>query len=59
MSELKLYEIGTIIIEDYQVEDLMSILLKNNYVIQVENCKNDNCNRKLITIKEYIYNKEG
>ena len=51
MSELKLYEIGTIIIEDYQVEDLISILLKNNYIVQIENVEN---NKKLITIKEYI-----
>lgn len=33
---------GTLIIKKYQLEDLLSILLRNDYEIKVKNYDNDN-----------------
>ena len=55
MKEIKYNEIGSIIIDNYHVDDLIGILLTNEYVVQIENIDVDN---KLITIKKRIKNNE-
>ena len=42
--------IGSLIIKDIQLEDIMDILLTNNYIIEVSNC--NDANKKKIIIKE-------
>ena len=43
-------DVGSFIIKDIQLEDVMDILLTNNYIVEVSNC--DDANKKKITIKE-------
>lgn len=42
--------VGELIIKDIQLEDIMDILLSNNYTVEVSNC--DDANKKKIIIKE-------
>ena len=42
--------VGNLIIKDIQLEDIMDILLSNNYTVEVSNC--DDANKKKIIIKE-------
>ena len=51
MNEIKIYEIGSVLIDNYNVDDFVEILLSNGYIVQIENMEND---KKLITIKTHI-----
>lgn len=42
--------VGSLVIKDIQLEDVMDILLTNNYIVEVSNC--DDANKKKIIIKE-------